>query len=121
MGVPNLQKILNSLETSVRNLTDLNVERNSYGTLLISIIFDRIPNELRIIISRNFKNDVWDLRNLIDIFKLELFSRKRWTLIAKSFAGKRKITAQKMKFSIKSNARPRNRVYCNDEIDVTIV
>ena len=128
MGVPNLQKILNSLETSVRNLTDLNVERNSYGTLLISIIFDRIPNELRIIISRNFKNDVWDLRNLIDIFKLELFSRKRcfhwifhWTLIAKSFAGKRKITAQKMKFSIKSNARPRNCVYCNDEIDATIV
>ena len=38
-GIPNLQKILNSLETSVRNLTDLNVEMNSYGTLLISINF----------------------------------------------------------------------------------
>ena len=72
---PNLRKILHSLEPSVRNLTDLklNVEMNHYGTLLICIIFDRIPNELRIIISRKFKNDVWDLRNLIDIFKQERF------------------------------------------------
>ena len=27
--IPNLRKILNSLEASVRNLTDLNVEMNS--------------------------------------------------------------------------------------------
>ena len=38
-GISNLRKILNSLETSVPNLTDLNVEMNSYGTLLISINF----------------------------------------------------------------------------------
>ena len=44
--IPNLEKVLNSLGRSVWNLTDLNVEMNSYGTLLISIIFDRIPNEL---------------------------------------------------------------------------
>ena len=43
--IPNLRKTLNSLETSVQNLTDLNVEMNSYGTLL-SVTFDRIPNEL---------------------------------------------------------------------------
>ena len=56
--IPNLQKKLNSLETSVRNLTDLNVEMNSYGTLLINIIFDRVPNQLEISIFRKFKNDV---------------------------------------------------------------
>ena len=56
--IPNLQKKLNSLETSVRNLTDLNVEMNSYGTLIINIIFDRVPNELEISIFRKFKNDV---------------------------------------------------------------
>ena len=82
---PNLRKILHSLEPSVRNLTDLklNVEMNHYGTLLICIIFDRIPNELRIIISRKFKNDVWDLRNLIDIFKQERFFHERCYTIAK--------------------------------------
>ena len=31
--IPNLRKTLNSPETSVQNLADLNVEMNSYGTL----------------------------------------------------------------------------------------
>ena len=44
--IDKLRKICNSLETSVRNLADLGVEITSYGTLLISIIFDRIPTEL---------------------------------------------------------------------------
>ena len=42
---------------------------NSYGTLLISLILERIPSELKAIISRRFKDDVWDLLRLIEIFK----------------------------------------------------
>ena len=56
---------------------------NSYGTFLISIIFDRIPNEARIIISRKFNINVWDLRNLTDIFKQELFARELCYTIGK--------------------------------------
>ena len=41
--ITTLQKILDSLETRVRSLTDLKVEMNSCGTLLLSIIFDRVP------------------------------------------------------------------------------
>ena len=53
--IDKLRKIYNSLETSVRNLADLGLEITSYGTLLISIIFDRIPTELKLLISRKFK------------------------------------------------------------------
>ena len=48
--IEKLRKIYDSLETSVRNLADLGVELTSYGTLLISIIFDRIPTELKLFI-----------------------------------------------------------------------
>ena len=72
-----LRKIYNSLETSARNLADLGVVITSYGTLLISIISDRIPTELKLLISRKFKNDVFDLEILIEIFKEELFARER--------------------------------------------
>ena len=74
--IDKLRKICNSLETSVRNLAELGVEITSYGTLLISIIFDRIPTELKLLISRKFKN-VFDLDILIEIFKEELFARER--------------------------------------------
>ena len=61
----------------MRNLADLGVEITSYRTLLISIIFDRIFTELKLLISRRFKNNVFDLDILIEIFKEELFASKR--------------------------------------------
>ena len=61
----------------MRNLADLGVEMTSYGALLISIIFDRIPTTRKLYISRKFKNNVFDLDILTDIFKEELFARER--------------------------------------------
>ena len=59
--IDKLRKIYNSLKTRVRNLADLGVEITSYGALLISIIFDRIPAELKLLISKKFKNNIFDL------------------------------------------------------------
>ena len=70
---------------------------NSYGTLLISLILERIPSELKIIISRRFKDDVWDLLSLIEIFKEELFARGRIEAIDNTencFEGENLFTAQ---------------------------
>ena len=53
------------------------MEITSYGILLFSIIFDRIPTELKLLISRKFKNNVFDLDILIEIFKEELLARER--------------------------------------------
>ena len=66
--VISLRKFFDTLETSVRNLTDLGKETESYGSLLISIIFDRIPEELQMIISRHFKGTDWDLHSVISLF-----------------------------------------------------
>ena len=55
-------------EISVQNPTDLN---------------DRIPNGLWIVISRKFKNDVWDLWNLIDISN-QVFAREKYYAIRKN-------------------------------------
>ena len=77
-----LRTFFDKLETSVRNLTDLGKETDSYGSLLISIIFNRIPEELQILISRRFKNDDWNLDDVIDTFKEELHARERCNAIS---------------------------------------
>ena len=79
--IDKLRKIYNSLETSVRNLADLGMEITSYGTLLTSIIFDRIPTELKLVISRKFKNNFFDLDIVIEIFKEVPFARERFQAI----------------------------------------
>ena len=60
-----LRMVYDKLETSVRNLNDLGVEKATYGSMLINILFDRIPTELKIIISRKFKHENWNLNELI--------------------------------------------------------
>ena len=75
--IDKLRKIYNSFETSLRNFAELGVEITSYRTLLISIIFGRIPTELKLLISRKFKNNIFDLDILIEVFKEELFARER--------------------------------------------
>ena len=80
--VSRLRNIYDRLEPSVRNLRELGIETDTYGSLLISIIFDRIPEELRIIISRQFKDNNWDLDSLIRIFKEELFARERCSALS---------------------------------------
>ena len=72
-----LRKIYDSLETSVRNLADLNVEITSYEILLINIIFDPILSELKLLNPKKFKNNVFDLDILIEIFNKEFFARER--------------------------------------------
>ena len=72
-----LRKIYDSLETSVRNLADLNVEITSYEILLINIIFDPILSELKLLNPKKFKNNVFALDILIEIFNKEFFARER--------------------------------------------
>ena len=47
--VINPRKLYSKLEISVRNLDSLDVKKEAYGNLLISIINARLPDELRYI------------------------------------------------------------------------
>ena len=80
--VGKLRKIYNSLETSVANHVDLGVEITFYGTLLISIIFDHIPTERKLLFSRHLRNNVFDLDILIEVLKKSLLRVKDFKLLA---------------------------------------
>ena len=63
--IDKLRKIYDSLETSERNLADLRLEITLYavffGTLLISIIFDRITSAMKLLILKKFRKSflIW--------------------------------------------------------------
>ena len=79
-----LRKLYNDVENCVRNLKSLNVEMNTYGSLLIPLLNERIPDELRILISRKFGNEVWTLDNMLGYFNEELKAKERCATFQKS-------------------------------------
>ena len=71
-AVKGLRRLSDQVETNVRCL-----EPKSYGPLLITVFMGKLPEELKLIISREFDKVVWDIRIIIDAFKRELQAREK--------------------------------------------
>ena len=68
--------ILDNLEIQVRGLQALGIDSAQYGALLIPIFMEKLPEELRLIVSRKHK-DNWELTPVIKAVKNEAEARER--------------------------------------------
>jgi len=50
----------------------LGVEGEQYGSLLVPVLLSKVPQELRLIISRKFDTGDWNLDELLKVFKTEV-------------------------------------------------
>ena len=53
----------------MHNLPSLGVHSDTYGKLLVDLLIEKFPNSLRLVISREFDEKVWDLENMLKYFK----------------------------------------------------
>ena len=68
--------LCDSVETSVRNLKSLQVETSSYGSLLVPLLNEKLPNDLRVVIARNFENNIWTLDEMLNLLKTEIQAKE---------------------------------------------
>ena len=73
-NVKQLRNLYDSIETQIRNLESLNLNSNEYGAMLIPILMSKVPNEVKLILSR--EKD-WNLQNILQKFKQELEAREK--------------------------------------------
>ena len=64
----------------------LKVDTNSYGSLLLPLINEKLPTDIRVIIARKFKSEVWDWNEMIEVLKLE--SKRTLIIVITSFIDK---------------------------------
>ncbi len=65
-----LRKLYDSVEAHMRGLRTLRVPAQTYGGLLTSmtsILVNKLPPELKLIVTRGMTGDVWDLDRLMTI------------------------------------------------------
>ena len=74
--VRGLRNLFDQVEGQVRSLETINVKAKDYGPLLIPVILSKIPNEVKLIISRKFENNVWDVERILEILGDELQARE---------------------------------------------
>ena len=83
--VRGLRKLFDTVESSVRNLKSLKVQTNSYGSLLVPLLNEKLPPELRLQIARKFENEVWSLDDMMTFLKRELVAKENSLSVGTSF------------------------------------
>ena len=111
-NINNLRRLHDTIESSIRNLTALKVESKSYGALLIPLLNEKLPNEIRIIIASKFNGTVWNLDDMMKYFKKELTANERCYSIPTSFD--RKEEKDELPFTCSLVNQTTNRcLFCN--------
>ena len=72
-----LRHLYDRVEFQVRSLKSLEVPLNSYGNLLSSLFMNRLPQELRLIISRQIGDEEWHIDEIMTILEREISARER--------------------------------------------
>ena len=72
-----LRRLHDQIESNVRGLKSLGVAPESYGSLLSSVLLNKLPQDLRLIISHNTGDDSWSLDHLMKELEQELEATER--------------------------------------------
>ena len=63
--IQGLRSLYDQVESSIRNLNSLNKTTDSYGTLLVPLLNDKLPTDLSVILARKFDNEIWTLDEML--------------------------------------------------------
>ena len=80
--VKGIRQLYDKTEIHIRGLQALGVEAQQYGSLLVPVLLSKVPQELRLIISREFDTKNWRLNELLKVFKTEVEARERCSSMA---------------------------------------
>ena len=72
-----LRHLYDQVEFQVRSLKSLEVPLDSYGNLLSSLLMNRLPQDLCLIISREIGDEEWNIDQLMNIVECEVSARER--------------------------------------------
>ena len=89
--IEGLRKLANDVENCVRNLRTMKVETSTYGSLLIPILKDRLPDDVIVHISRRFGCEIWSLDLLLKYLNEEIQTSENCvSIINKNLPGSNK-------------------------------
>ena len=58
-------------------MKSLGVPAEAYGSLLTSVLLNKLPRELRLIVSRQMSEEEWTLDSLMEVLEREITARER--------------------------------------------
>ena len=70
-----LRKFYDDIQSNIRNLSSLGTEASTHGTLIATLISEKLPQEIKLTVAGNVK-ETWDLTKILDIVHQKLGARE---------------------------------------------
>ena len=83
--IKGLRKLLDQTESSIRNLTSIDVTTDRYSTLIDPLINDKLPDNIHINIARKFDDEIWNIGKLITLLRKEVEANEHLFAIGACF------------------------------------
>ena len=77
-----LRKFYDKMETSIRGLESLGQTQETYGSLLIPIIFGKLPDDMRKSMTREHGKRNWDIKSLREAIAKEMYVQESGSTIS---------------------------------------
>ena len=71
-----LRSLYDQIESHVHSLHSVGVKSEHYGTLLIPIILEKVPDEIKLEISRQLGRNNWKIEDFMNVVKNEITARE---------------------------------------------
>ena len=81
--IKRIRMISDKVAANVRGLEALGIASDTYGSLLVPVMMNKLPEELRLIIIRHFEAGIWHLNKLLKSFKEEVQARERCSFMSR--------------------------------------
>ena len=75
-NVQKLRGLFDDLETHIRNLRSLGINSDDYGPVLIPCLINKLPEDIRLDITKHMDMDTWNLNDLVSSLNTEISNRE---------------------------------------------
>ena len=82
-----LRALYDHVNAQVRSLLSIGLNSEDYGPMLIPVLMSKLPQELKLIITRQFGKDVWNINNILKSLKDEIETREKLNLTVNEVGG----------------------------------
>ena len=76
-NVSKLRNFFNTAESHTRTLSNQGVNKEHFGAILIPVIEQRIPYNVRVELSRKRGKDNWKLKRFLELLRIEIEARDK--------------------------------------------
>ena len=77
-NVSQLRQLYDKIEINVRALNTVGIDSEQFGPLLIPIVLEKLPNVIRLQISRELGNENWNIDEFIKCINKEIAAREHF-------------------------------------------